>query len=164
NDGNWTDVANSTIHMEDKVKLTEKDVNFSKTEINKSEELPGAELKVVRGEGADGDVVQKWTSTDVQKTIKLEEGTYTMVETQAPNGYEIAENIIFRVTHDGKVEIKGNDGNWTDVANSTIHMEDKVKLKMPDTGSNFLLVYITSGLIITITMLFIFFKKNRKYI
>ncbi|MDO6338496.1 SpaA isopeptide-forming pilin-related protein, partial [Clostridium perfringens] len=101
---------------------------------------------------------------DVQKTIKLEEGTYTMVETQAPNGYEIAENIIFRVTHDGKVEIKGNDGNWTDVANSTIHMEDKVKLKMPDTGSNFLLVYITSGLIITITMLFIFFKKNRKYI
>ncbi|MGU8397521.1 LPXTG cell wall anchor domain-containing protein [Clostridium perfringens] len=43
-------------------------------------------------------------------------------------------------------------------------MEDKVKLKMPDTGSNFLLVYITSGLIITITMLFIFFKKNRKYI
>ncbi|EJT6163462.1 hypothetical protein N2W34_002979, partial [Clostridium perfringens] len=164
NDGNWTDVANSTIHMEDKVKLTEKDVNFSKTEINKSEELPGAELKVVRGEGADGDVVQKWTSTDVQKTIKLEEGTYTMVETQAPNGYEVAENIIFRVTHDGKVEIKGNDGNWTDVANSTIHMEDKVKLKMPDTGSNFLLVYITSGLIITITMLFIFFKKNRKYI
>ncbi|MDO6234206.1 SpaA isopeptide-forming pilin-related protein, partial [Clostridium perfringens] len=119
NDGNWTDVANSTIHMEDKVKLTEKDVNFSKTEINKSEELPGAELKVVRGEGADGDVVQKWTSTDVQKTIKLEEGTYTMVETQAPNGYEVAENIIFRVTHDGKVEIKGNDGNWTDVANST---------------------------------------------
>ncbi|MDM0701859.1 SpaA isopeptide-forming pilin-related protein, partial [Clostridium perfringens] len=114
NDGNWTDVANSTIHMEDKVKLTEKDVNFSKTEINKSEELPGAELKVVRGEGADGDVVQKWTSTDVQKTIKLEEGTYTMVETQAPNGYEVAENIIFRVTHDGKVEIKGNDGNWTD--------------------------------------------------
>ncbi|WP_322385518.1 SpaA isopeptide-forming pilin-related protein, partial [Clostridium perfringens] len=98
NDGNWTDVANSTIHMEDKVKLTEKDVNFSKTEINKSEELPGAELKVVRGEGADGDVVQKWTSTDVQKTIKLEEGTYTMVETQAPNGYEVAENIIFRVT------------------------------------------------------------------
>ncbi len=160
NDGNWTDVANSTIHMEDKVKLTEKDVNFSKTEINKSEELPGAELKVVRGEGADGDVVQKWTSTDVQKTIKLEEGTYTMVETQAPNGYEVAENIIFRVTHDGKVEIKGNDGNWTDVANSTIHMEDKVKLKMPDTGSNFLLVYITSGLIITITMLFIFFKKK----
>ncbi|MBI5995974.1 SpaA isopeptide-forming pilin-related protein [Clostridium perfringens] len=164
NDGNWTDVANSTIHMEDKVKLTEKDVNFSKTEINKSEELPGAELKVVRGEGADGDIVQKWTSTDVQKTIKLEEGTYTMVETQAPNGYEVAENIIFRVTHDGKVEIKGNDGNWTDVANSTIHMEDKVKFKMPNTGSNLFLLYIISGLVITITMLFIFFKKNRRYI
>ncbi|MCS4570024.1 hypothetical protein FZ989_01675 [Clostridium perfringens] len=55
-----------------------------------------------------------------------------MVETQAPNGYEVAENIIFRVTHDGKVEIKGNDGNWTDVANSTIHMEDKVKLTEKD--------------------------------
>ncbi|UXZ09646.1 hypothetical protein F1C14_12430 [Clostridium perfringens] len=57
--------------MEDKVKLTEKYVNFSKTEINKSEELPGAELKVVRGEGADGDIVQKWTSTDVQKQLSL---------------------------------------------------------------------------------------------
>ncbi|MCW5197823.1 hypothetical protein F1Z41_00480 [Clostridium perfringens] len=138
NDGNWTDVANSTIHMEDKVKLTEKDVNFSKTEINKSEELPGAELKVVRGEGADGDVVQKWTSTDVQKQLSLKKEPTQWLKTQAPNGYEVAENIIFRVTHDGKVEIKGNDGNWTDVANSTIHMEDKVKLKMPDTGSNFL--------------------------
>ncbi len=31
----------------------------------------GAELKVVRGEGADGDVVQKWTSTDVQKQLSL---------------------------------------------------------------------------------------------
>ncbi|UXZ09647.1 LPXTG cell wall anchor domain-containing protein [Clostridium perfringens] len=95
-----------------------------------------------------------------------------MVETQAPNGYEVAENIIFRVTHDGKVEIKGNDGNWTDVANSTIHMEDKVKFKMPNTGSNLFLLYIISGLVITITMLFIFskkkiediFKKERMYI
>ncbi|MGU8805087.1 LPXTG cell wall anchor domain-containing protein [Clostridium perfringens] len=43
-------------------------------------------------------------------------------------------------------------------------MEDKVKFKMPNTGSNLFLLYIISGLVITITMLFIFFKKNRRYI
>lgn len=73
-------------------------------------------------------MVSEWISTTTQNKITLEEGNYTMVETNAPTGYEIAESITFRVTKEGTVEIKNGD-IWTSVSDSTIKMEDK---KIPE--------------------------------
>ncbi|MGI6721981.1 MAG: SpaA isopeptide-forming pilin-related protein [Anaerovoracaceae bacterium] len=124
----WIEQDQALVHMQDTRKPEDKtvDVSFSKTAVNGTEELPGAELKVVKGEGADGDVVQAWTSGKEQKKITLEEGTYTMVETSAPDGYETAESIVFRVTRDGKVEIKTGD-QWTMQNQALVHMQDAKK-------------------------------------
>ncbi|WP_248622550.1 SpaA isopeptide-forming pilin-related protein, partial [Enterococcus cecorum] len=105
------------------------EVSFSKVEVNGSKELPGAELKVVKGDKSEGEVVEKWTSGSEVHKIKLQEGTYTMVETTAPKGYEVAESITFRVTKEGKVEVKEKDGNYVSRANSIVKMEDA---KTPD--------------------------------
>lgn len=102
---------------------TEKAVTFSKVGVNQTKELVGANLKVVEGESADGKVVKEWTSTDTAQKVSLKEGTYTMVETQAPAGYAIAEAITFRVTHDGAIEVKEN-GNWVARKDATVKMED----------------------------------------
>ncbi|MDM0470123.1 SpaA isopeptide-forming pilin-related protein [Clostridium perfringens] len=86
--------------------------------------------------------------------LKLNESNgdiYYLVETKAPKNYELL-NTYLKVT----AEEAG--------AESLILVKNKRNLVMPSTGSNLLLVYITSGLVITITMLFIFFKKNRRYI
>ncbi|MCW8495430.1 SpaA isopeptide-forming pilin-related protein, partial [Streptococcus macedonicus] len=62
----------------------------------------------------------------------MSEDTYTMVESQAPAGYELAESITFRVTADGQVEVKGTDGSWTNQADATIKMEDAKTPVVPE--------------------------------
>lgn len=124
-DDKWVDPQSEqadNIRMKDKRWTTP--VNFSKTAVNGTEELPGATLKVVKGEGTDGELVSEWKSTKDQKKIDLEMGTYTMIEITAPKGYEKAESIIFRVTKDKKIEIKQPDGSWATLDQSVVHMED----------------------------------------
>ena len=102
----------------------EKEITFSKVELNGTKELIGADLKVVQGENEDGKVVQQWTSQKEAKKIKLAEGIYTMVEIQAPAGYEIAESITFRITYEGKLEIKEKD-KWLEKGDAPIVMVDR---------------------------------------
>ncbi|HEL0567329.1 TPA: Cna B-type domain-containing protein, partial [Streptococcus equi subsp. zooepidemicus] len=104
------------------------DVLFSKVAVNGSEELKDANLKVVKGEGTTGELVEEWVSTKDQKKISLTMGTYTMIETTAPKGYKVAEHITFRITKDGKVEIKDKD-KWVAQKDSIVKMEDALEDK-----------------------------------
>ena len=121
---NWTPQATAMVHMENRLMpITSLDVFFSKTAVGSLDELLGARLKVVKGETGAGALVEEWASTAEQKMIKLDVGTYTMVELQAPMGYALANNIIFRITDEGKVEIKDSH-TWTAQNEPKIHMED----------------------------------------
>ena len=79
-----------------------KDVNISKQDITTSKELPGAHL-VVRS--ANGNIVDEWDSTnEVHKIKGLGEGTYTLTETIAPDGYELStETIKFTIDEFGNL-------------------------------------------------------------
>jgi len=57
----------------------------------------------------------------------LAPGVYTMVETTAPNGYEVAENITFKVDADGKVSVLGKDGKFGNPGDPIVTMFDKPK-------------------------------------
>lgn len=77
-------------------------LDISKTDIATSEELPGAHLQIV---GENGDVVDEWTSTNTPHRIdRLPAGKYTLVETSAPAGYLVAENVPFEVKLTGEVQ------------------------------------------------------------
>ena len=78
-------------------------VQISKQDITTGEELPGATLQII---DEDGNVVEEWVSTDEAHLIegKLIAGKeYTLRETIAPDGYEIANEIKFTVNEDGSV-------------------------------------------------------------
>ena len=78
-------------------------VQISKQDITTGEELPGATLQII---DEDGNVVEEWVSTDEAHFIegKLIAGKeYTLRETIAPDGYEIANEIRFTVNADGSV-------------------------------------------------------------
>ena len=78
-------------------------VRISKRDITTGEELPGATLQII---DEDGNVVEEWVSTDEAHFIegKLIAGKeYTLRETIAPDGYEIANEIKFTVNADGSV-------------------------------------------------------------
>ena len=78
-------------------------VRISKQDITTGEELPGATLQII---DEDGNVATEWVSTDEAHFIegKLIAGKeYTLRETIAPDGYEIANEIRFTVNEDGSV-------------------------------------------------------------
>ena len=85
-------------------------VNISKRDITNDKELKDAKLQII---GSNGEVVEEWVSTDKPHYIegKLIAGAeYILREITAPNGYEIANDVKFKVNEDGSVtEVKMYD-------------------------------------------------------
>jgi uncharacterized surface anchored protein len=95
------------------------EVVISKTDAATTEELEGATL-IVEKINDDGSVtfIEQWVSTNEPHKIRLEEGTYTLTEITAPDGYNVAETITFTVNRQGLVEgekVEMKDQPYTDV-------------------------------------------------
>lgn len=131
-------------------------VKISKRDITNDNELPGAALQII-DEG--GNVVEEWISTDEAHYIegRLTAGKeYTLRETIAPAGYEIANEIQFTVNDDGSV--------------TEVVMYDEVsaapKQTTPYTGDDhnhfaaFMLMGISGGIIIA---LIVTKRKGKKH-
>ena len=105
-------------------------VKISKRDITTDKELPGATLQII---DEDGNVVEEWVSTDEAHFIegKLIAGKeYTLRETIAPDGYEIANEIRFTVNEDGSVtEVVMYDEHTPD-----LETPPTVTIDTPNTG------------------------------
>ena len=105
-------------------------VRISKQDITTGEELPGATLQII---DEDGNVATEWVSTDEAHFIegKLIAGKeYTLRETIAPDGYEIANEISFTVNEDGSVtEVVMYDEHTPD-----LETPPTVTIDTPNTG------------------------------
>lgn len=105
-------------------------VRISKQDITTGEELPGATLQII---DEDGNVATEWVSADEAHFIegKLIAGKeYTLRETIAPDGYEIASEIKFTVNTDGSVtEVVMYDEHTPD-----LEIPPTVTIDTPNTG------------------------------
>ena len=105
-------------------------VRISKQDITTGEELPGATLQII---DEDGNAATEWVSTDEAHFIegKLIAGKeYTLRETIAPDGYEIASEIKFTVNTDGSVtEVVMYDEHTPD-----LEIPPTVTIDTPNTG------------------------------
>ena len=109
-------------------------VEFSKTEFDKADgkntpELAGAEIEVYDSEG---NLVDKWTSTNESHTMQLKAGEYTFKEVNAPKGFEAIETIVkFTVNDKGEVTVTNaeevTNGRVTAVDTNHIILEDMPK-------------------------------------
>ena len=135
-------------------------VQISKQDITTGEELPGATLQII---DEDGNVVEEWVSTDEAHFIegKLIAGKeYTLRETIAPDGYEIANEISFTVNEDGSVtEVVMYDEHTPD-----LETPPTVTIDTPNTGvsadNGAELYLVATAVIMTFGMLIC--KKNDK--
>lgn len=86
----------SVIEMENTFENDATSFFVSKRKLTGDEELPGATLTI---QDKDGNVVRQWVSGNTPTEIRgLKFDTvYTLVETAAPNGYELAESIRFKL-------------------------------------------------------------------
>jgi len=94
----WEKLADGMVIMRDDITRIE----ISKQDITTKKELPGAHLTL---KDADGNVIESWVSTDTPHSIeKLPAGWYELSETQAPDGYLVAESIRFEVLPTGEIQ------------------------------------------------------------
>ncbi len=121
-----------------KVTVTDKDddspkaITFSKVNLG-GIEIAGAEIKIFKGEKAEGNAVESWTSeANKSKDINLVPGTYTFHEEAAPTGYLKVTDITFQVKHDGTVEVTNvgekdakGEANTVATNGSTVTITDK---------------------------------------
>ena len=135
-------------------------VQISKQDITTGEELPGATLQII---DEDGNVVEEWVSTDEAHFIegKLIAGKeYTLRETIAPDGYEIANEIKFTVNADGTVtEVVMYDEHTPD-----LETPPTVIIDIPHTGvsaDNSAELYLVATAVIMVFGMVIY-KKNDK--
>lgn len=90
---------NKVVMKDDTIK-----VNFSKTKITGSKELPGCKLEIT---DENGNVIEKWTSGKKPHIVegKFVAGkTYKFTETRPADGYATAESIKFTVSDTGEVQ------------------------------------------------------------
>ena len=121
-----------------KVTITDKDddlprkVTFSKINLGGTE-IAGAEIKIYKGEKAEGNAVESWTSeAGKSKELNLTPGTYTFHEEAAPTGYLKVTDITFQVKHDGTVKVTNvgekdakGEANTVATNGSTVTVTDK---------------------------------------
>ena len=92
----YQDAETPVIEMENTFENDATSFFVSKRKLTGDEELAGATLTI---QDEDGNVVRQWVSGDTPSEIRgLKFDTvYTLVETAAPNGYELAESIRFKL-------------------------------------------------------------------
>ena len=97
-------------------------VKISKQDITNSKELAGAKLTITSGSNLDK--VEEWTSTSEPHELELADGEYTLTETTAPQGYQVAESIVFKVENQ-KVYIKNAENEWVPQDGNMVIMKDQ---------------------------------------
>ncbi|MBQ8318987.1 MAG: hypothetical protein IJX85_11685 [Lachnospiraceae bacterium] len=90
-----------------------------------SDNVAGSELKVVDPSGT---TVGTWVTTTDKYEVPIKEfkpdTEYTVIEEVTADGYTTAESKVFKVTEDGKVHIKTEDG-FTEVTDKWVVITDK---------------------------------------
>ena len=122
----------STVTVTDKDDDLPRKITFSKVSLGGTE-IAGAQIKIYKGDKAEGTAVESWTSeAGKSKDLNLAPGTYTFHEEAAPTGYLKVTDITFQVKHDGTVEVtnvgeKDSKGEENKVATngSTVTVTDK---------------------------------------
>ena len=121
---------NKVVMKDDTIK-----VNFSKTKITGSKELPGCKLEIT---DENGNVIEKWTSGKKPHIVegKLVAGkTYKFTETRPADGYATAESVKFTVSDTGKVQkVKMKDDT---IKVEILKTDKKNNKKLPDAEFTF---------------------------
>lgn len=137
--------TNREVELKFENKPKEVVVNITKTDQETGKPLAGATLQI---KNSDGEVVYKFVSSEEAEVITdLENGTYTVEEVSAPEGY---------IKSDKKVSFQIDDEHLS----HQIVFENAKEVFVPDTASASSLTFILGILISSLG--FVFIKKNVK--
>lgn len=127
--------------------------------------LNGAGFSLYEGRTADASKLIKTISTGTTFTFEgLGNGTYTLSETQVPDGYKKADDITFTISSDDTPVYAGNF-KFTDGATAaTIDVANYPGQLLPGTGGAGTILFTVGGATIVLLagVLFVFYMKKRR--
>lgn len=102
-------------------------VQFSKVEVGGSTELPGADFRI-EGTDFEGHDINPivWTSGADPHSVQLKDGTYTLTETKAPDGYRVSDPIRFAIKRGQAYHVSDSGEPTTPVDGNTVRVEDQL--------------------------------------
>lgn len=163
------EIAESSILIEN-IRINMK---ISKRDITTGDEVGGAKIII---KDSTGKTVLSYTSDGKKKEFNIPAGKYTLTENSAPTGYvPLINEISFQVFEDGTVKLlssnskyykieKSNEENDTDYDHLIIYnklREEKVNIKVPNTGSVVAISTIIGGLLLIGGGSYIIYRKYK---
>jgi uncharacterized surface anchored protein len=137
-------------------KEVESQVSISKLDSDSKELVAGATLEV---KDKDGNVIETFVSEDTAHIINgLSAGTYTVTETDAPDGYELSTTPVEFTVTEGSEEVVNVVVYNTKEATETSGEE----IAVPPTGKNKTAISSMIGLIIMVIGSVFITKKVKK--
>lgn len=133
-------------------------------------ELPGADFKLEKLT-ADETITVKTVTTDklgLAKFENLEDGTYQITETKAPDGYNLLKSPIKVEINrsDNSIKVDGRTDVFDKISDNTIEIQvaNQAKFQLPATGSWSRLILGFTGAIIagTAVIMYLLLQKRRK--
>lgn len=133
-------------------------------------ELPGADFKLEKLT-ADETITVKTVTTDklgLAKFENLEDGTYQITETKAPDGYNLLKSPIKVEINrsDNSIKVDGRTDVFDKISDNTIEIKvaNQAKFQLPATGSWSRLILGFTGAIIagTAVIMYLLLQKRRK--
>ena len=129
------------------------------------EALDGAGFSLYEGRTAEASKLIKTISTGTTFTFEgLGAGTYTLSETQVPDGYKKAEDITFTISSDDTPVYAGNFKFTGDATAATIDVANYPGQLLPGTGGAGTILFTVGGATIVLLagVLFVFYMKKRR--
>ena len=142
-------------------------IQISKVDAETGEELPGATLELY---SPDGELLDTWVTTDTPHVVTgLPVGDgYVLKEIEAPEGYELAEDITFAVGETSEIQFVGMVDERTPEEPDepdTPDEPDEPTPEIPQTGGSRAALWVAGLLVLALTglsVVLILMKWNKK--
>ena len=94
----------------------------------------------------------------------LAAGEYTLIETEAPAGYNPLQSAItVKIAEDGTVSVTAGNGNTATADNGTVTVQNSTGILMPETGSAVtMILYILGGCVLVGACVYLVIASKRK--
>ena len=139
-------------------------IQISKVDAETGEELPGATLELY---SPDGTLLDTWVTTDTPHVVTgLPVGNgYVLKEIEAPEGYELAEDITFAVEETAEIQFIGMVDERTPEEPDTPDEPDEPTPEIPQTGGSRAALWVAGLLVLALaglSVVIILMKWNKK--
>ena len=126
--------------------------------------LPGAVFTLTGDSGSykgisDESGIVKWENVTVETPVK--DGSYTLTETQAPDGYKAGASWTIVITK-GNPVIDGQSGVMKDGILTFYYDNDTIFYELPSTGGSGIYGYMFDGVLLMAAAMLIAYRKRRK--